>query len=1067
MRPLLLTMDAFGSYGKKTVIDFTVPNQNLFLITGDTGSGKSTLFDAIVFALYGQTGSSSVRKDGSELQSQYSELKKVPYVELRFSDGSGLSADIYTVHRSPRHIRPKLRSSGTIDVRESVSLYLPDGSEFSGNIVETNARIEEIIGLTKEQFMQVAMIAQGEFMELLRAKSDEKKKIFRKLFHTEQYQLIVDRLSEQRRSTQLEITQLEAAVRTEAGHVLLPAPDADKYGIREILLKLQQAEVCSVTDLEAFMNSVSAYCSDLKETECRQKQLYEAQSAARDRAYAALHESDALLKLYKQMDDAEKALQECREKEPLIQQERRTSAELSDAFLLQQAHRKYIDAKSRLNSTLKRLEEQEKALPELQKAMESTSVDEQKADQLRLGKQNLLAEVSEQVKRALHALDLAAQAEQQRTLFAQMLTEAEQQETDAAARWNHLTEASEQVQQNLDRLKTLPAERERLHVRLNDHALCEDALHAVDTAVSELSEQMQQKAEAEAEYIRIRSDKLQADSTLSRIQTAYFDNAAGLIAQERLFPGEPCPVCGSIEHPHPAVPSASHSDDSSPTREAVDQAQKDAQRLSEQLSSCSAKLRSASDLTEVKQKRVSETTAHAQQLLQRTNPEAILNTPEEMKQYLKDEMQHLSEEESLLNSKEKEQSRQTALLTQYAGQLEDIRKQREQLQNQIADSRIKLTEQTSLLEHLQSELEYPSKEEAEKDVQKAEQEKQAADAQYLQAKSALTTAQNALEHANTVIVTCRTDLPDEQEESARMHEQYSSLLSQKAVSEEGWMKLVKEHHESEIEQLTEHIRAFEQSRTLAEGLYSSARDAIGDARRPDLTGLETAFHNAEAELETTSNTLEQTHHQLRTNQTVLKRFSPLMNERSDILADYQQLDHLYHVFAGKISGSRMDIETYVQRYYLDRILHTANIRFREMSGGQFELRMYELEKAGEGKNHGLDLMVYSTVTGKIRDISTLSGGESFMAALSLALGMADQIEAHSSAVNLDMMFIDEGFGSLDDHARDQAVHVLEQMTGSNKLIGIISHVSELKTEIEDQLIVRKSRDGSHVEWKIS
>lgn len=163
----------------------------------------------------------------------------------------------------------------------------------------------------------------------------------------------------------------------------------------------------------------------------------------------------------------------------------------------------------------------------------------------------------------------------------------------------------------------------------------------------------------------------------------------------------------------------------------------------------------------------------------------------------------------------------------------------------------------------------------------------------------------------------------------------------------------------------------------------------------------------------------------------------------------------------------MDLETYVQRRYLARILRAANARFREMSLGQYELRMTDLKRAGEGKNSGLDLMVYSSVTGKERDVRTLSGGESFMAALSLALGMADLITSSHAGIHLDMMLIDEGFGTLDDHAREQAVRVLKNMAGNARLIGIISHVTELKQEVEDQLLVTKDARGSHVRWQIS
>ena len=205
----------------------------------------------------------------------------------------------------------------------------------------------------------------------------------------------------------------------------------------------------------------------------------------------------------------------------------------------------------------------------------------------------------------------------------------------------------------------------------------------------------------------------------------------------------------------------------------------------------------------------------------------------------------------------------------------------------------------------------------------------------------------------------------------------------------------------------------------------------------------------------------------KTNHRVCEALMPKMAERSKIMEEHRRLDDLYNLLAGKVTGARMDIETYVQRYYLERILYAANRRFGEMSAGQFELRMCDITKAGEGRNRGLDLMVYSNVTGKEREVRTLSGGESFMAALSLALGMADQIQQSSSAIHLDMMFIDEGFGSLDGQSRDQAVRVLQQMAGGSKLIGIISHVSELKQEIEDQLIVSKDEEGSSARWQIS
>lgn len=247
----------------------------------------------------------------------------------------------------------------------------------------------------------------------------------------------------------------------------------------------------------------------------------------------------------------------------------------------------------------------------------------------------------------------------------------------------------------------------------------------------------------------------------------------------------------------------------------------------------------------------------------------------------------------------------------------------------------------------------------------------------------------------------------------------------------------------------------------------AAREAIGDKARPKPEVLEAARDEAELRLKRAQGILEEYQGQYKTNFAVLAALLPEMEKRGRILEEYGRLESLYRRLSGNVKNARMDIETFVQRYYLEQILYAANRRFLAMSSGQFEFRICDIERAGIGKNRGLDLMVYSAVTGKEREVRTLSGGESFMAALSLALGMADQIQENSAAVNLDMLFIDEGFGSLDERSRAQAVRVLKQMAGGSRLIGIISHVTELKQEIEDWLLIKKDESGSHAEWKIS
>ena len=220
MRPIKLTMQSFGSYGKETTIDFTQTSQNLFLISGDTGAGKTTIFDAIVFALYGEASSIINKKDGIELQSQFVGYDTKPYVELEFSEKRGEECEVYRVRRVPKHIRLLKRGSGHTDESETVSLMMPDGSEYPQK--ETDKKLEEIVGLTKGQFMQVAMIAQGEFMEILRAKTDDKKVIFRKLFNTELFQKIVYELDRRCKEKKTEIAQIRTSCQTEAGHIIVP-----------------------------------------------------------------------------------------------------------------------------------------------------------------------------------------------------------------------------------------------------------------------------------------------------------------------------------------------------------------------------------------------------------------------------------------------------------------------------------------------------------------------------------------------------------------------------------------------------------------------------------------------------------------------------------------------------------------------------------------------------------------------------------------------------------------------------------------------------------------------------
>ena len=294
------------------------------------------------------------------------------------------------------------------------------------------------------------------------------------------------------------------------------------------------------------------------------------------------------------------------------------------------------------------------------------------------------------------------------------------------------------------------------------------------------------------------------------------------------------------------------------------------------------------------------------------------------------------------------------------------------------------------------------------------------------------------------------------------------MLEEKDLAEHEWKDLVERYPRTEGEHMQMEVASHYKKRAAAESMLASAKELIGDLVRPsDGTARENML-KAQAVYESKAEENGIIREQLKSDRDALNALLPKMDERRKTVDDHTKLDTLYRLVTGKVAGSRMDLETYVQRYYLERILYAANLRFSEMSAGQFELRMYDLDKAGEGKNKGLDLMVYSSVTGKEREVRTLSGGESFMAALSLALGMADQIQERSprrstltscSSMRASVPWM------ITPEIRRYAV--LMNMAGGSKLIGIISHVTELKQEIDNQVVVTKDDEGSHVRWQIS
>lgn len=1081
MRPVRLTMQAFGSYGRRTDVDFTKTSQNLFLITGDTGAGKTTLFDAIVFALYGEASSAANKKTGAELQSQFAAPGLEPFVELTFTERCGGTEAEYKVRRVPRHMRPaKRKNAAEQPVSESVALTMPDGTEYPQK--ETDRKLEEIVGLTKSQFMQVAMIAQGEFMELLRADSNKKKEIFRKLFGTGLFQQIVDELAERRKGKMNIMADIRSACKQEVGHALIPGSWEGAETLMELKRRITGAERLNTAEMEQFLAEMAELCAFLKQSVSGAKEAADALGRERDRKRDAVTKAEALLQSFEEKARAEQVLSECEAAAGKIRETELLAAKIGAAYEVGAVFARYRDAVKLAEETAGNLKKQEEMLPELREQAGAASAAEQEAKEVSDAELAAFSKVAERVRKAVEILRKLSQAELSLRSREKAVLAAEKQAQGAADAVSRFETREKEWKK---RAEALSDAGRQLAVWENRAAEAGNIGKELQSAKKELEETELQRGRAEktaAEYAASRTRYYGRKDEYDRKQRAFFDAQAGFLAR-KLIEGEPCPVCGSRIHPSPCRTGDVHS---ALTREILEKLEQEIRALQEDLTRKSGASAAAAKLLEEKEVRLQETCRKLQVRLKEALPgtaefpeaadlsggegsaaEAARLFLQESVKNLRNYGEELRREGIVRRENDTELKGLQQKLQGAEEEKEHLKEAAEKAAKALAEQRNELASAAAAAEQLKQQVDYPSEQEAAAALCTAERKKLEAETLLKKARDAADAAGKARQDAETLIRKYQEDIPAQLQEQERRKEAYESVMAEKDLSETEWKEVTGQYEASRAQDLRKTAEQHHRRKAAAEGALAAARKAIGEQNRPDLSALKEDFAVSQRKLEEAQGVLEKRNEEYRTDFRVWNALAPKMEERKRVTEEYNRIDSLYERLGGKRSGARMDIETFVQRYYLERILHKANLRFREMSAGQFELRMTGETKAGDGKNRGLDLMVYSNVTDKEREIRTLSGGESFMAALSLALGMADQIQESSAAINLGMMFIDEGFGSLDDHSRDQAVRVLKEMAGGSKLIGIISHVTELKQEIEDQLQVWKDEEGSHLQWQNS
>ena len=1062
MKPIRLTMQAFGSYGKKTVIDFTKPSQNLFLITGDTGAGKTTIFDAMVFALYDEASSGQNKKEGVIFQSQYVDLDITPEVTLEFAESGAENAPHYHIRRIPRHVRRLKRTSknGNTTKEETslVELTMPDGSLYPAK--ETNEKIVEIVGLTKGQFRQIAMIAQGEFMEVLRAKSSEKKEIFRKLFNTEIYDEILDELKRRKNAKEKELAFLTKEIQMEVSRVCVDETFEKKSDYDEYESQIQSGKAAN---LEEYLTVLSQVCTyDVKRSGEEKERLLHLEEK-RDKDRDNWQEAMALSSSFDMMEEAREKLDFYKKQEKEIEQKEKDIALFKVAGELAVPFEEKEKAMALWKQSKDSLRQQSQLEKELERQWEEEDKKRHQAASRFQACQDEWTRISQWAREDLVFFEQKDQAKKQ-------WDQAEKDWDEKQRAYKDKKEKLSRTEDDLRQLKERLAEKEDVEKEL---LACRQTREDTERLVEQFSvwrEQRTQCEDTKKEWEAAKETYQQAQAEYETVRQEYevrlkyfMDQRAGVLTElaRSLEEGTPCPLCGATHHP---TPYEALEGENVPSQKELNEWEQRTEASSKNREEKSYRAGELSLAWQQEEKELARQEKILKKMYEQVTEldfgkETIEKSLADWQETVESRWKTLTEEETqrqLWQKQCQEREEEKEILS---------REQAEEMKEQIRAGRLR-EKAAAFYESITASTHFDTASQAKAREADAGRVKEEAQACLLQIEKNCETLRSRKDTATALQKHLEEVIPQQEaqwQERERVWEQNQSKWQWPEIS---WQEVRERYTNQQYRQWQEEVKVYHESVQKYEIQLESAKRAVSGKQPPDLTELTEKKEQSEQFVKDQSRQYNRQKNKEEENKRVLEELTKKLSSRTQMIRHHGKVQQLYDTLSGKVTNGRMDLETYVQRYYMKQVLQAANRRFYQMSAGQFELRIMDLAQAAKGSNRGLDLMVHSFVTGASREVRTLSGGESFMAALSLALGMADCIQAQSSALNLDMMFIDEGFGSLDDYARSQAVKVLKNMSEGTKLIGIISHVTELKQEIDDKLVVTKTDRGSKVRWEL-
>lgn len=1017
MHPLSLHMSAFGPFAGEELIDFSrLGDKPLFLINGPTGSGKTTILDAICFALYGKT--TGDEREGAQMRSDLAMPARLTEVTFTFE----LAGKSYRIRRIPEQPRPKARGEGFTQQSAEAQLWLLDTAGEPGKVIvsskvtDATREIEQLLGMNADQFRQVMVLPQGKFRQLLTADSKDREHIFSQLFQTQIYKQLEDELKSRSAEVRREVDALHKQKNALLQNVGLETNEAlaekrlqvsgESAQLKKILAQRLDEKTKASGDKDRAVELLTRF-AQLDVLIAEQKKLGAGQ--------------DEIEKISLQLQRSERA----QEILPEFERYQLSSAEFKK-------HRERFSTESAALSTL---EQRFQAV-----SIEHAALPEQ---QLQLSKNKEQRQVLLGFQARVEKLE---QLQKSASVAANAVSVAEAQHHAAKLKSEQNAQKIEQAEQVLSRLRaavlqsgTLQSECHALAQQLEIKQKIGQLQKLSDGAKAALL-----TSQKNGSRLKERADEQQKVATT--IERDWHLAQAAILAMT-LQDEAPCPVCGSHDHPSPA-----HSDVAPPTQAMVDQIRNEAQHANDAL------------------------------MLERENYRSINNEITRLSQEIDELNQRLGDaqyiELEVLQSQFKQLKKQLEILQHQQGELSTT----EQMLSSLKDAQLPLL---SALDAARKALDTAITTHAEerKAYQIAEQEVPEAYRAASQLGAGITQQEHEIRRCEQLIESLqrRYTMTKEQRDSAMaalsiIKENQQQSQQKQEVAQQQWQSVLLKSAFEDLDDFTrsvlpranrdallQRVEDYKQAVQQNLGALQSQQSTLENQSRPDLQPYIERIAAAEQAQQIADQQWRDMHDQFTLLENAEQRIKALQNESRALEDRYAVVGTLSDVANGQ-TGNKVSLQRFVLSVLLDDVLIEASHRLALMSKGRYRLLRKE-ERSKGNRASGLDLEVEDGYTGRVRGVATLSGGESFMAALSLALGLSDVVQAYAGGIRLDTLFIDEGFGSLDPESLDLAIRTLTDLQQSGRMVGIISHVTELKEQISARIDITASERGSKIVWQ--